>query len=266
MVVTLGNSAHPHPIPQRLLTSLTIVSGLLQENLPLLGGDADEALVAGHVPPLGVGVDHSVLLPLAQALIFPLLNHLRPVEAVEDGVEHDLGIVTVGVELGTQSLRVWDDAGVLPSEHVRRLLHDVHPALGGPRPLLEVLVATQGVIVSVGGVEADLDLHGVDSPLLHPETLELLVPALSPRVDQEPLLTPGAVGDTLPRVRLEGPVVLVHHGVPLEADVLPLTLQPLGEDAGGGELGRPGGRRLRVEDHRLVASVRGVQVGDTGGV
>ena len=95
VVVTLGHPAHPHPLLEWLLAPLTIVARLLQVDLTLLGDSAHKALMALHVPPLCVRVDHSILLPLAQTLILPLLIHLSPVEAVEDGVEHDLRVVAV---------------------------------------------------------------------------------------------------------------------------------------------------------------------------
>ena len=84
MIVALSHSAHPHPVSDGLLTPLTIVASFLQEYLALLALHSNKTLIAVHVPPLGVGVDDPVLLPLSQTLVLPLLKHLGPVEAVEE--------------------------------------------------------------------------------------------------------------------------------------------------------------------------------------
>ena len=79
---------------------------------------------------------------------------LGAVEAVEDGVEHDLGVVAVGVGLGAEPVRVGDDAAVLADDRVRRRLGHVLPALRHPRPLEEVLGRAQRLVVRRGGVQA----------------------------------------------------------------------------------------------------------------
>lgn len=58
-----------------------------------------------------------------------------PIEAIEDGVEHDLGIVAIGIEFGTESIRVGDDTGVFANDGVRSWIRDFHPALGHPGTL-----------------------------------------------------------------------------------------------------------------------------------
>ena len=113
MIVALGHAAHPHPISQRLLTSLTIVASLLEEYLPLLPLDPHEALVPVHVPPLGVGVDDPILFPLTQTLVFSLLKHFTSVEAIEDCIKHNLRVVTIRVKFGTETLSVRNDSSVL---------------------------------------------------------------------------------------------------------------------------------------------------------
>ena len=97
MVIALCHPTHPHPIPEGLLTPFTIVSRFLQENFTFFGGDTNKALVPFHVSSLCVSVNNSILLPLSKALVLPLLEHLGPVEAVEDGVEHDLRVITVRI-------------------------------------------------------------------------------------------------------------------------------------------------------------------------
>ena len=77
----------------------------------------------------------------------PTFKHLCSVEAVEDGVEHDLWVVAVGVELGAEALGVWNDPGVLPNNRVGRGLSDFDPALGGPGPVLKVGFVTKRLVV-----------------------------------------------------------------------------------------------------------------------
>ena len=236
MIVALGHAAHPHPISQRLLTSLTIVASLLEEYLPLLPLDPHEALVPVHVPPLGVRVYDPILLPLAQTLVFSLLKHFTSVEAIEDCIKHNLRVVTIRVKFGTETLSVRNDSSVLSSEHVRSLLLDIYPALGGPGSLLEVLMATERVVVGLGCVEADLYLHGVHAPLLHPHALVLLVSTLGSGVQQESVRRSRIVRNTLPCVCLEGPMIFVDDSIPIKVNVLPFSLEPIRKDAGGREM------------------------------
>ena len=78
---------------------------------------------------------------------------LGAVEAVEDGVEHDLGVVAVRVGLGAEAVRVGDDAAVLADDRVGRRLGHVLPPLRHPRPLKEVLRLAERLVVRRGGVE-----------------------------------------------------------------------------------------------------------------
>ena len=84
----------------------------------------------------------------------------------------------------------------------------------------------------------DLHLEGVLAAVLEPDALVVLVAALRPRVDQEPLLAlhpvladddRAALPDALGRVRLEVARVLQQHRAAVHVHVLPLALRPTGE-------------------------------------
>ncbi len=91
------------------MASLTILSGLSHDVVVVVEGHADKALLAWNVATLGVGVDQASLLfgPLAVAEVLTFLVDLAGVVAVEDGVEHHLGVVAVGVGAGAESLCIW---------------------------------------------------------------------------------------------------------------------------------------------------------------
>ena len=90
------------------MSSLTILSGLSHDVVVIVEGDPDEALLAGNVATFGVGVDKTSLFlgPLAVAEVLAFLVDLAGVVAVEDGVEHHLGVVAVGIRAGTESLGI----------------------------------------------------------------------------------------------------------------------------------------------------------------
>ena len=75
--VTLGHLGQLHPVTQRILASLAIVSGLTQVDVALGRDEADEALVTDHVATLGVRVDQAFFLPLAQALVFAFCKRIK---------------------------------------------------------------------------------------------------------------------------------------------------------------------------------------------
>ena len=154
VVGTLGLSVQGHPILPRLLAPLAVGAGLGDHVGLVVDGDADEALVAGHVLALGVRVDEAVLLPLAEAAVLALLVDLGLVGAVEDGVEHDLGVVAVGVGLGAEALGVGDDAGVLADEGAVRGLLDVLAADGEPLRRAEVAHVAEGEVRGLAVAEA----------------------------------------------------------------------------------------------------------------
>ena len=79
---------------------------------------------------------------------------LGPVEAVEYGVEHDLGVVAVGVGLGAEAVRVGDDPAVLADDRVGRRLGHVLPALRHPRAVQEVFHLAERLVVRRGGVKS----------------------------------------------------------------------------------------------------------------
>lgn len=79
---------------------------------------------------------------------------LGAVEAVEDGVEHDLGVVAVRVELGAEAVCVGDDPGVLADDGVGGGLGDLHATLGDPGAVQEVVLAAEGLVVGRRSVEA----------------------------------------------------------------------------------------------------------------
>ncbi len=81
-------------------------------------------------------------------------EYLGAVEAVEYGVEHDLGVVAVRVELGAETVRVRDDPGVLPDYRVGRGVGHLGPPLGHPGAGQEVLVPAEGLVVLSRGVKA----------------------------------------------------------------------------------------------------------------
>ena len=78
---------------------------------------------------------------------------LGAVETVEDGVEHDLGVVAVRVELGAEAVGVGDDPGVLADDRVGGRLGDLDATLGHPGSVKKVVLAAEGLVVGRGGVK-----------------------------------------------------------------------------------------------------------------
>ena len=76
------------------------------------------------------------------------------VEAVEDCVEHDLGIVAVRVELRAEAVGVRNDTGVLSDDGVGSCLSDVQSSLSCPGPVLEVCLVAEGLVVNGRRVQA----------------------------------------------------------------------------------------------------------------
>ena len=90
------------------MTSLAVGAGLGDDVVVVVQRDADETLLSRDVPTLGVGVHEPGLRfePLPVAEVLPLLVDLAGVLAVEHRVEHDLGVVAVGIGPGTESLGI----------------------------------------------------------------------------------------------------------------------------------------------------------------
>ncbi len=105
---TRSDASERHAVLLRLVAPLAILSGLRDNVVVVVERDADETLLAGYVTTLSVSVDEPglLLLPLAVAEVLPLLVDLAGVLAVEDGVEHDLWVVAVGVGPGAEALGV----------------------------------------------------------------------------------------------------------------------------------------------------------------
>ena len=100
----------------RLVASFTVCTGLSDHvSVVIIHGEADEALFSRNVSALGVGVNESGigLGPLSEASILSLFVDFTGVATIEHGIEHDLGIVAVGIGPGTEALGVRKDAGVL---------------------------------------------------------------------------------------------------------------------------------------------------------
>ena len=70
VAVALGHLRKPHAVLERLLPALAVGAGLPEEDVPLDGDQAHEALVADGVATLSVCVDQPVLLPLSEAAVF----------------------------------------------------------------------------------------------------------------------------------------------------------------------------------------------------
>ena len=78
---------------------------------------------------------------------------LGAVETVEDGVEHDLGVVAVRVELGAEAVGVGDDPGVLADDRVGGRLGDLDATLSHPCPVKKVVLTAEGLVVGRGRVQ-----------------------------------------------------------------------------------------------------------------
>ena len=72
LAVALGDLAEAHAVLERLLPALAVVARLAQVDVALGRDEADEALVADHVAPLGVRVHQAVLGPRAEAAVLAL--------------------------------------------------------------------------------------------------------------------------------------------------------------------------------------------------
>ena len=75
--VALGDLAEAHAVLERLLAALAVVARLAQVDVALGRDEADEALVADHVAPLGVRVHQPVLGPRAEAAVLALCKQNR---------------------------------------------------------------------------------------------------------------------------------------------------------------------------------------------
>ena len=82
----------------------------------------------------------------AKSIQSPNDAHLRLVVAAVDGVEHDLGVVAVGVGAGAEAVGVGDDARVLAHQGAVRRVLDRLPPQGQPLGRAEVLHGAEGQV------------------------------------------------------------------------------------------------------------------------
>ena len=124
-------STQCHPVFARLVASLAVLPGLRNHvAVVVVHGDADEALLPGDVPPLRVRVDEAGvgLGPLPEAAVLALLVDLAGVPAVVHRVEHDLGVVAVGVRPRAEALGVGQYTGVLSDQRTVWRVFEVRPS------------------------------------------------------------------------------------------------------------------------------------------
>ena len=122
----------------------------------------------------------------------------------------------------------------------------------------------------------NLELHGIISSILDPDTLVMFVTTLSPSINEEPLLMHGTPLTHASRgIRLEIPLILENHGAILNMQMLPLSLSPIWQDtstSGGAlyravpQLGGPHRQGAWLHGESLVAVARGPQVIGAGRV
>merc|ERR1719229_831586 len=137
----LGLPVQGHAVLLWLVAALAVGSRLSDDVSVAVDGLSDEALAAGDVAAVRVGVDQPRLglLPLPEAAVLALFKHLRLVVAAVDGVEHDLRVVAVGVGAGAEAVRVGDDARVLAHQRAVRRVLDRLPTKSQPLGRAEVL-------------------------------------------------------------------------------------------------------------------------------
>ena len=71
----------------------------------------------------------------------------RSVEAVENCVEHYFRIIAIRIELGTETISVWNDACILSDDRIGSWIFNFYSALSCPCPFLEIIFVAKRLIV-----------------------------------------------------------------------------------------------------------------------
>ena len=143
-----GLAHEGHAIFLRLVTSFAIGAGL-RHHMPVIivKSDTDKAFFSGNIASLGVSINEPGvgLFPLSEATVFTFFVDFAGVAAVENGVEHDLWIVTVRIRSCTQTLGIGNDPGVFAHQGAVGRVVDIRSAQCEPLGGCEVLSRAEGL-------------------------------------------------------------------------------------------------------------------------
>lgn len=160
-----------------------------------------------HVTTLGVRVENGVLLPVAEASVLPLLEHDGPVVTRGHRVEHDVRVVAVRGDLGTQAIGSGNDAHVVTGDGTGSRAGNGLASLCDPVVGRELSILAQVLVVGGRRVLTKLELQDVGRSTLEPDTPERGLAALGRRLDDVPVVGGAGIGsltrDALGRQGLE---------------------------------------------------------------
>ena len=100
----------------------------------------------GSFPTFKIGSMKNLVILLRE--IYKLtFKDFRSVKAVENCVKHYFRIIAIRIELGTETISVWNDACILSDDRIGSWIFNFYSALSCPCPFLEIIFIAKGLIV-----------------------------------------------------------------------------------------------------------------------
>ena len=103
--------------------------------------------IIGSFPTFKIGIRMKNLVFLLRKLYKLTFKDFRSVKAVENCVEHYVRIVAIRIELGTETICVWNDACILSDDKIGSRIFNFSSALSCPCVFLEIIFIAKRLIV-----------------------------------------------------------------------------------------------------------------------
>ena len=101
----------------------------------------------GSFPTFKIGIRMKNLVILLREIYKLTFKDFRSVKAVENCVKHYFRIIAIRIELGTETIGVWNDACILSDDRIGSWIFNFYSALSCPCPFLEIIFIAKRLIV-----------------------------------------------------------------------------------------------------------------------